>query len=169
MRHGKGGNFKELWAKYRRLKRARIKNYQQKFVQKLKASNPSMWYQKMKQELGGVDQMSRGKLKIKELDGLSDKECADRVAESFAAVSQEYEKLDRTKLPAFQPAGRPEEVNIFQVYENIKKIGKTKSTLPIDLPDRLRVECALDLAEPMCNIINSCLREDSQVFGRENG
>ena len=62
--------------------------------------------------------------------------------------------MDRTKLPAFQPAGRPEEV-----YENIKSLGKTKSTLPIDLPDKLRVECALDLAEPMCNIINTCLKD----------
>ena len=31
-------------------------------------------------------------------------------------------------------------------------------TLPIDLPDRLRIECALDLAEPLTDIINSCLR-----------
>ena len=64
LRHGKGGKFKEQWAKYRRLKRARIRNFQQKFFQELKATNPSMWYQKIKQ-LGGLDQMSRGKLKIK--------------------------------------------------------------------------------------------------------
>ena len=103
--------------------------------------------------------MSRGKLVIKELQGLTDKECAEAVATSFAAVSQEYSKLDRAQLPAFLPAGRPEEVSPFQVYERIKNIGKTKSTLPIDLPDKIRKECALDLAIPMCNIINSCLRD----------
>ena len=41
--------------------------------------------------------------------------------------------------------------------DRIKRIGKPKSTLPIDIPDRLWTECALDLAEPMTNIINSCL------------
>ena len=103
--------------------------------------------------------MNRGKLFIKELEGLSNSECAEAVAQSFAAVSQEYSKLDRAKLPAFLPSGPPEKVNIFQVLEKIKSVGKTKSTLPIDLPDKLRKECALDLAEPMCSIINSCLED----------
>ena len=67
----------------------------------------------------------------------------------------EYSPLDREKLPAFLPAGRPEQVNVFQVLDRIKRVGKTKSTLPIDIPDKLRTECALDLAEPMNNIINT--------------
>ena len=62
-------------------------------------------------------------------------------------------------MPAFLPAGRPEHVNVFQVVYQIKKLGKTKSTLPTDIPDRLRLECALDLAEPMTDIINTCLWE----------
>ena len=41
--------------------------------------------------------------------------------------------------------------------DRIQRIGKTKSTLPIDIPDRLRTECALDLAKPLTDIINSCL------------
>ena len=45
--------------------------------------------------------------------------------------------------------------------ERIKRVGKTKSTLPIDIPDRLRTKCALDLAEPMTDIINTCLRDGS--------
>ena len=69
--------------------------------------------------------------------------------------------LDRAQLPAFLPAGRPEEVNVFQVIEKIRKLGKTKSTLPIDIPDKLRVECAVDLAEPLTDIFNSCLRAGS--------
>ena len=107
-------------------------------------------------KFGGLDQMTGKKLSIKSLDGLSDRECAERVAESFAAVSIEYSPLDQEKLPAFLPAGRPEQVNIlyiiectsyksqpgyvFQVLERIKRVGKTKSTLPIDIPDKLRAE-----------------------------
>ena len=103
--------------------------------------------------------MTRGKLVIRSLDGLTDKECAEAVAQSFASVSQEYSPVDRAKLPSFLPAGRPDEVTVFQVVNSIKKLGKTKSTLPIDIPDRLRVECAVDLAEPLTDIFNSCLRD----------
>ena len=102
--------------------------------------------------------MTRGRISIKSLDGLTDAECAEAVGQLFASVSQEYAALDRSRLPAFQPAGRPEVVNVFQVMEKIKKLGKTKSTLPIDIPDKLRIECALDLAEPLSDIFNSCLR-----------
>ena len=102
--------------------------------------------------------MNTEKIEVKSLRGLSDKESAAAVAQSFAAVSQEYSPLDREQLPAFLPAGRPEQVGVFQVLDRIKKLGKTKSTLPIDLPDKLRIECALDLAEPLTDIINSCLR-----------
>ena len=30
--------------------------------------------------------------------------------------------------------------------------------MPVDISDRLRQDCALYLAEPMCDIINPCLR-----------
>ena len=80
------------------------------------------------------------------------------MAESFAAVSQEYSRLDRSSLPSFLPAGPPEQLNEMQVFHQIQKMKKTKSTLPIDIPDRLRKECALNLAEPMTDIMNSCLR-----------
>ena len=140
-----------MWAKFRRLKRAQIKNFNSVFVEELKTTNPGKWYVMMKR-LGG-------RLEIKSLKGLTDKECAEEIARSFASVSQEYSALDRTMLPSFLPAGKPEQVTVFQVIENIKNLGKTKSTLPIDIPDRLRIECALDLAEPLTDIFNSCLRD----------
>ena len=107
------------------MKRKQIKKFHSDFVEELKTTNPSKWYKKM-QQLGGLDQMNRGKLFIKELEGLTDKECSEAVAQSFATVSQEYSKLDRTELPAFLPAGPPEQVNIFQVYEKIKKCRQNK-------------------------------------------
>jgi hypothetical protein len=109
-------------------------------------------------KLGGLDQMSGKELEIESLKGMTNQESAEAVAEAFAAVSQQYSPLDRNCLPAFLPAGKPEQVNEFQVMEKIKKLGKTKSTLPIDIPDQLRIECALDLAEPLTDIINSSLK-----------
>ena len=78
-------------------------------------------------------------------------------------VSQEYSVLDWAQLPAFLPSGRPVEVNIFHVIDKIRKLGKTKSTLPNYIPDTLQVECAVNLAD----MFNSCLRAGSfQVMWR---
>ena len=96
LKHGKGERFKKLWAKFRQLKRARIKNFNSDFVEELKTTNPGKWYVMMKR-LGGLDQMNRGRLEIKSLKGLTDKECAEEIARSFASVSQEYSELDRSK------------------------------------------------------------------------
>ena len=160
VKEGRSEKFKKLWSKFKKLKRTKIVSLRTKMVQELKEADSSKWYSIMR-KFGGLDKMTRGKLKIKCLEGLSDRECAEAVAETFASVSLEYSPLDREKLPAFLPAGRPEQVNVFQVYERIRRIGKTKSTLPIDIPDQLRTECALDLAEPMTDIINTCLQDGS--------
>ena len=159
--NGKSSRFKKLWNKFRSQKRSRIKNFNQEFVEELKQTEPGKWYSMMK-KLGGLESMDSRGLEIESLKGLSDQECAEEVARSFAAVSQQYGRLDRSQLPAFLPAGRPEQVNVFDVWYQIKRLGKTKSTLPIDIPDKLRVEVSLDLAEPLTNIINSCLRAGSR-------
>jgi hypothetical protein len=157
-KHSKSGKFKNLWSKYRRLKRSKVKLYYKCFVEELKTVKPGKWYSMMKR-LGGMDQMGGRKLEIESLKGLTDAECAEAVAQAFAAVSQEYSPLDSTRLPAFLPAGKPEQVKIFQVIHQIKKLGKTKSTLPIDIPYKLRIKCAFDLVEPLTDIINTCLRD----------
>ena len=158
LKNGKSQLFKELWSKFRRKKRLAIKHFNSKNFKELKNTDPSKWYSMLK-KMGGLE-IQGGMLKIDSLQGLTDSQCAEAVAKSFAAISQQYEKLDRTKLPAFLLADRPEEVNVFQVVCHIKKLGKTKSTLPVDIPDRLGLECAIDLAGPITEIINSCLREE---------
>ena len=52
LKSGKGGKFKQLWAKFRRIKRVEIKGFYTRFVKDLKSINPVKWYQQMK-KLGG--------------------------------------------------------------------------------------------------------------------
>ena len=61
----------------------------------------------MCKKIGAVDELNDGALKIKCLDGLNDGECAEAVARHFAAISNEYEPVDLTVLPAFLPALPP--------------------------------------------------------------
>ena len=64
-----------------------------------------------------------------------------------------------SQLLCFLPAQPPPQVEEHVVYERIKRLRKTRSTLPIDLPNKLRVSCAVELAEPVTNIINCCLQK----------
>ena len=45
------------------------------------------------------------------------------------------------------------------MYQRIRRIKKTKSTLPIDIPERLRQECSAHLAAPLSTIINNSLSQ----------
>ena len=131
VKNGKEGKFKKLWANFRKLKRSNIKSFYKQCVEELKTTKPGQWYQMLK-KLGGIDQMDKSKLEIESLEGLSDKECAEAIAQSIASVSQEYSKLDRTKLPAFVAAGRSEQVTIFPVMNQIKTIPHTGNIESLD-------------------------------------
>ena len=157
---GKTEKFKKLRRKFKKAKRTSTTQYFDKFIHNLKSSNTRKWFQQIK-SFGGISSENTGKLQIESLKGLNDQECAEKVAQHFASVSQEYEPVDRMRLPCFLPAEKPPQVNVFQVLTKIKEVKKTKSTLPIDLPDVLRKECAIDLSEPLTDIINLCLLHGS--------
>ena len=157
-RNGKTEKFRKMRRKFKKAKRTSTSQYFDKFIHNLKTANTKKWFQQMK-HFGGLNKINSGKLHIESLKNLTDQECAEKVAQHFASVSQEYEPVDRQKLPCFLPAEKPPQVNIFQVLEKIKQVKKTRSTLPVDLPDILRNECAIDLAEPMTDIVNSCLTQ----------
>ena len=112
----------------------------------------------MMKKLDGSDQKIQSKLVVESLKDLTDQGAVEEVTRSLAAVSQSYQPLDLTKMPSYLPAQEPEQKTIFEVFEKIKTLKKTRSILPIDLPDRLRIECAIDLAEPLTDIFNSCLK-----------
>ena len=79
--------------------------------------------------------MNGGEVKVESLEELSNSECAQKIAEHFARISNEYSPVDHGQLPCYLPAQQPPQVEEHIVYEKIKNQKKTKSTLPIDIPD----------------------------------
>ena len=115
----------------------------------------------MCKKIGAVDDLNQGDLKIKSLEGLTDQQCADAIAQHFASVSNQYDPVDFEKLPAFLPSLPAPQVEEHEVYQKLKKLKNTKSTLPVDLPNKLRNEVMVELAGPLTNIINTCLSSGS--------
>ena len=163
VRNRKSEKWRKLNRKFRKLKRKKIRSFYFKFVTELKKTNPGKWY-KMAKQIGAVDQMNGGDLSVESLKGLTNEECAQSIAQYFASVSNEYSPVDHAQLPSYLPANKPLKVTELEVYEWLSKQKKTKSTLPIDLPDKLRIEFTAELAGPLTNIINSCLSE--QIYSK---
>ena len=103
--------------------------------------------------------MNEGEVKVECLSNLNNVQSAQKIAQHFAAISNEYSPIDTTQLPSYLPAQPPPQVEEYQVYNRLMSLKKTRSTLPLDIPDRLRKECSPLLAGPLTTIINNCLTE----------
>ena len=150
----------EKWRKlnrsFKKLKRKTIRNFYSKFVTELKSLNPGEWY-KVAKQIGAVGQPSRGDIVVESLEGLSNEICAEQIAQHFASISNEYLPVDNTKLPCYLPATKPLQVSELEIYERLTKQKRTKSTLPVDIPDSLRIEFAAEIAGPLSDIVNTSL------------
>ena len=152
-KNGKSSKWKKLRSKFRNSKRKAFKTFYKEFVQNLKVTKPGMYY-KMAKRIGGIDQSSQGDIRIECIEGLNAQEQVEEVAKSFAAVSCEYKPVDISKLPAYLPAEEPPQLHVYDVYKKIQSQKKTRSTLPIDIPDSLRKDAAEFLAEPVTEMFN---------------
>ena len=93
---------------------------------------------------------------------LSPKQSVERLAEYFSTISQQYTALDMNSLPIRVREKLDAPVNscdipkieVFEVWEMMKKGKKTKSSVPGELPARLRHEFGPELAEPAAIIFN---------------
>ena len=113
----------------------------------------------MAKKIGAVDHMTAGEVKVESLAQLNNKDSAEEIAKHFASISNEYSPINHAELPCYLPAPPPPQVTEYDVYLKLCKLKKTRSTLPIDIPDKLRQECAPFLAGPLATIINDSLLE----------
>ena len=99
--------------------------------------------------------IDEGQVNVESLAHLSNFEAAQKIAEHFAAISNEYSPIDNTQLPSFLPALPPPRVEDHDVFAQLNRLKKTRSTLPIDIPEKIRKECSHFLDGPLTDIINS--------------
>jgi hypothetical protein len=149
---------KKLKAKFKKMKRNAIQDFYKDFVSDLKTTNPGKWYA-MAKRIGAVNQMNDGQVNVESLSHLSNSEAAQKIAEHFAAISNEYSPVDNSQLPCFLPSLPPPKVDEYDVYMRLNRLKKTRSTLPIDIPEKIRRECSPFLAGPLTEIINSSLAQ----------
>ena len=162
-KNGKSPQYLKLRNSYKKARRRAAKTFYPNFVKDLKETKPGQYY-KMAKRIGAVQGQNSGDIRIECLDGLNASEQVEEVARAFSEISCQYDPVNLNLLPAYLPAEKPPQLNVYKVYRKIHGQKKTKSTLPIDLPQNLRKEAATFLAEPLTDIYNACLTQG--VFPR---
>ena len=150
--------YKTLKAKFKKLKRKAIKTFYYDFVCEMKNTDPGKWYA-MAKRIGAVDVVNNGDVHVESLSNLNNNQAAHKIAEHFASISNEYSPINLHDLPCYLPAQLPPQVEEYEVYQRLIRVKKTRSTLPIDIPDKIRQECSPLLAGPLSSIINNSLQE----------
>ena len=158
-KYKKSPKFIKLKRKFKKLKRKSVKLFYSNFVTKLKQTNPGKWYGMAKQ-IGAIGQnISDEQIQIDCLQELDDQASAEKIAYFFASTSNEYVPADPLQIPSYLPSLPPPQVEEFSVYMKLKKLKNTRSTYPIDIPNKLRNEFSPFLAGPLTNILNASLKQ----------
>ena len=155
-KHRQSKKWKKLKHRFKKLKRKSIKSFYNNFITELKNTEPGNWY-KMAKRIGAVDVLNSGEISVEQLDDLNEQESAEAIASHFASISNQYSPLNTHDLPCYLPALQPPQVDEYSVYKRMKKLKNTRSTFPLDIPNKLRKEFSVELAAPMTDIINTSL------------
>ena len=126
-------------------------------IHQLKHANNTQWYTRIKALCGLQKQTSSFPC----TSHLPANRAAEEINAHFAAICQTFPSLSPSSLPAYLPApSPPPTVQVEDVYRKIIKL-KPRSTTPTDLPIKIYKEFALELASPLCSIINASLSQYS--------
>ena len=88
-KHRKSTKYQKLKKKFKRLKKKILKEFYSNFVSDLKTTDPGKWF-KMAKRIGAIDDINGGNIQVQSLTNLNNAQCAQKIAEHFAKISQEY-------------------------------------------------------------------------------
>ena len=146
--------------------KAAAQSYLRKNMDTLKNNNPGKAYCVLKR-LGaqpGDCTDSQGFTLPTHLDeNLSNKQSAEKIADHFAGISQQFSPLNPALLPErvlskLEEESRPPTITESETFDKIEAAKKPKSGVPGDLPCTIIKEFGVELAKPLSIIINNIFR-----------
>ena len=150
--------------RYKKLKKIYLKkmseaklNFKTKMIDDVMTAKTSQWYSKLKR-ISNYDQTKSDILQVDEISHMSDQEQAEAIADSFCAISNEYEPVNRAsiKIPTFSKSTVPQ-FTPGQIKKYLLGIKTNKATAPGDIPSKIIKEFAPYLCVPFSDVINSGL------------
>ena len=111
-------------------------------------------------KLTSFDQFKSEELVVETIKDFTTQKQAELIADKFASVSQEYEKLDEKdiKVPFFSESDIPE-VSLDEVISTLEKLDSNKSNVKEDVPAKILKHFARQVAKPFCDILNAAVKQ----------
>ena len=163
IKHGKSVKYKSLSKEFLTKFKLESQKYMQKQMNELKETNPGRAFRILK-KMGAMPGDCSGNnnftLPGHEEEGLSAEQSAERIAQHFAQISQQFPPLNINTLPdrvrnKLSNRTSPPQIEDYEVYNKIKYAHKPQSGVPGDLPRLITKEFAPELAKPIRKIISS--------------
>ena len=127
-------------------------------IDEVMTAKSGQWYAKLKR-ITNFSQEKSDIVQVDEISHLPDQDQAESIADSFSAISNEYEPVKKADIciPSFSQSSIPQ-FKPYIIRKYLEKIKTNKSTAPGDIPAKIIKEFALFLCIPMADIINSGLK-----------
>ena len=151
----------DKWKNMNEMSKKQVKcpkeSFYKSMIGDLRHKHPSKWYSSLKR-ITGYDQKAE-KVIIAEIFDKTDQEQAEKIAEYFSSIPNEYNAIKDgdIEIPPFTE-NQVIQFHPSQVWLQLSKIKTNKATVKGDLPAKLIKEFAAYLAEPFTDIINTSLR-----------
>ena len=145
MKRGKTEKYDKLAAEFKQKFDAAAEKFLKNKMDSLKETQPGKAYKILKDmgaQPGDCTDSHTFTLPNHQVENLSVKQCAERIANHFASISQEYKPLDLNLLPdrvksKLATKSIPPLISEHECYEKIVKAKKSQSSVPGDLPAKI--------------------------------
>ena len=119
----------------------------------------SQWYSSLKR-MTNFEQEQFEKVIIQEINDLSDQEQAEKLADHFSEIPNQYDEL-KTKDIHIQPINKNEipQFETVQIWWILSQLKTTKSTVRGDISAKVFKELAAHICEPLTHVYNSSLQQ----------
>ncbi len=126
-------------------------------IQDLKTSDPSGWHKGI--QLINNKCQQRPIISVPGVQQNDEGAIAEAINDNFASVSQSRPPINSQELPAFLPSRPAPQIQVWDMYNALRKINVKKAAGPDGLPGKLIREFACELSTPVTDIFNSSLSE----------
>ena len=166
LKRGRTEKYLNLKKTFERKYKIASEKYLEKNLDSLRDAKPGQAFSVLKRlgaQPGDCLDGSTFSLPTHESESLSELESAERIADHFASISQEFPPLSTDCLPSrvltkLQSPGRPPSITEYDTYCKIRAAKKPKTGIQNDLPKLLTQEFAPELALPVHRIVSNIVK-----------
>ena len=157
-KHRRSEKWRTLEEKYQDELGKTKKDYYRRKIRNLRRTKPRNWHSEIK-KLTSYDQQKSEKIVVEAIKDLPVNVQAELIADKFAAVSQEFEKLKEgdIKIPEFTNEEIPQFTES-EVKEVLSQMDVSKSNVSGHIPARILKTFSDELAKPVTEVLNSSIK-----------